>query len=160
MWMDPGFKNTEHLLLSLREHMSTMHCSSRRNFQACTSWLSCGFNTQQLHCVVLAPGNWSFWEQSAGIAVPLPWPSWCFHATPCCWAPPVLQHSSALCRADVSSGHLRKSFYSSQLTPWQLCNIQLRLLKKRAITRGCNWQSWGACTGEGLIHASQSMNWA
>lgn len=26
----------------------------------------------ELHCVVLAPGSWSCWEQSAGIAMPLP----------------------------------------------------------------------------------------
>lgn len=31
-----------------------------------------------LHCVVLAPGSWSCWEQSAGIAIPLPRPDLMF----------------------------------------------------------------------------------
>lgn len=33
---------------------------------------------QELYCVVLAPGSWPCWEQSAGIAMPLLWPKLMF----------------------------------------------------------------------------------
>lgn len=133
--------------------------SSRRKFQVCTVWLSCGFEGTGLLCVVLAPGNWSCLELSAGVAMSLPWPVLtisCSTLLSGLLSALAQQCTMAPCDVDVSSGHLPKSLGSSQLTQW--LSICLLLLKKKVITRGYDWPSPGAWAGEGLVEESQSTS--
>lgn len=72
--LDRVLKNTGHLLLSLTlESISpSRKAAHAENSRLARHALAMVSKAQELHCVVLAPGSWSCWERSAGIAMPPP----------------------------------------------------------------------------------------